>query len=192
MVYVIEWLGGEFVVDNGQVVVIFESWCEVGCCNFNCQIVQCQKVLLIGVGVFVFVGGVMFLFSGDNGKGLGVFGEVVMIDIGGFVNCNLFECEFVVIYGNWVDVQDWEIKVFKEGQVLCFEFEQQFVVFKIENVQMCIDGQYVIDVILVENVVLKMQFDQVLCVLVVLVMLLLVYGFGVILEVGILILGVNW
>ncbi len=128
--------------------------------DINQQIRKRQKLLLIGLGGVMLLGGSAFIFSGsddseaDNGDG------PVTIDTTSLVNRNLSQKEFVSTYENRLTAVVKDQKELREKLIPQGKIREELDALRQENSQMRADGQLAIDAISAENAALKDQLAE--------------------------------
>ncbi|NCN84185.1 MAG: conjugal transfer protein TraB [Sphingomonadales bacterium] len=128
--------------------------------DINQQIKKRQKLVLIGLGSAVLLGGSAFMFLGgddsdaDNGDG------PVTFDATSLVNRNLSQKEFVGTYGNRLNAVVKDQKELREQLIPQGEIREELDALRQENIQMRADGQVAIDAISAENAALKGELAQ--------------------------------
>ena len=128
--------------------------------DINRQIKKRQKLVLIGLGSAVLLGGSAFMFLGgddsdaDNGDG------PVTFDATSLVNRNLSQKEFVGTYGNRLNAVVKDQKELREQLIPQGEIREELDALRQENIQMRADGQVAIDAISAENAALKGQLTE--------------------------------
>ncbi|OAO00750.1 conjugal transfer protein TraB [Sphingomonadales bacterium EhC05] len=128
--------------------------------DINQQIKKRQKLLLIGLGSAVLLGGSAFMFLGDDDNDADNGDGPVTFDATSLVNRNLSQKEFVGTYGNRLNAVVKDQKELRDQLIPQGEIREELEALRQENIQMRADGQVAIDAISAENAALKGQLTE--------------------------------
>ena len=128
--------------------------------DINQQIKKRQKLVLIGLGSALLLGGSAFMFLGDDDSDADNGDGPVTFDATSLVNRNLSQKEFVGTYGNRLNAVVKDQKELREQLIPQGKIREELDALRQENSQMRADGQLAIDAISAENAALKDQLAE--------------------------------